>query len=758
MLLSFARPRTLSSGDGEQGANYWNLTQYMEAACVVKTVDGTRHVVVRDPVPEVLSGSASLLRQVLTSLSFKRPYCFGLMSFEQEDVDVAAFNAGAPEPRRSVAAALALFKAALWPGLPRHACPPLYVTTHTHLGRLELNIAVPRCIFAADGKIKSYNPDPPFRGDTPSQLWVAVQDVLNHHFSWADPGSPERQRLVQHPDWVDKRDAEAARLDVPRPVDLRAALNAEVQSAIQDMAHPTAADVTQILRSRLAPRGWDIVTRTKKSITVGETGAQASERIRLRGYLYHDDFCGILAEQPERLDELRGKRRAALEKAQSRLQEYWDRRAQYNRCRYKNQMWPEPDWTVAQWASETNAAKPHDLPRKHHIQALAQTPEQPGDAHDPEPNGTTLSRPAGSDQDRGHSADCGVAGQDCSAGGPVPIPGNTASGLAAHRDRQPQGASPAADDIHRQFAQLSGDATRLSGALTTCLQNLPALRGRLAGRQLAARLSPSLAHRLTDLAFLMETTVYDRPATPTPNEAGSADVQNPVCASVGVADTALYAASGGPDPGGADCAEPRDHRRRDAGALRASDACDGAANVFGGAPYGDIGAPRPDTRPTRKAADGTSGQPSRDNEDLADAAGTNLAGPVSLAKLLHAARQVAGLRRHSPKGQFERMRGGYRIVLRFVAIELYADRAVVTEGRCVGEGKIYSEDVKICQNAREVLCAALDWTSDDHPPVRALGDILCCAPPRPATALVEDIEWPEEVLEDPDYDELGPSM
>lgn len=167
MIIGFAKHRDTDPGAQARGADrYRRLTNYMDSPTVTKIIAGRARQVTRDPVPEILAGDASALRRQIAALPFQRRYRFGMLSFAAQDVDVAAFNAGDPASRFAVGQALDLLRETLWPGVPVPARPMLYVTTHTHTGRLEVNFAVPR----------------------------AARDVLNQRFGWADPEDPRRAR------------------------------------------------------------------------------------------------------------------------------------------------------------------------------------------------------------------------------------------------------------------------------------------------------------------------------------------------------------------------------------------------------------------------------------------------------------------------------------------------------------------------------------------------------------------------------------
>lgn len=396
MILGFAKHRAQNATRARSADYYRALTEYMDGPTVRKVIEGQPQEVARDPVPEILAGSAPVLRRQIASLPFARKYSFGMLSFAEQDVDVAAFNAGDPEARFKLGQALTLLRETLWPGVPVAARPMLYVTTHTHADRLEVNFALPRTVRNAAGLIRSYNPAPPGPKGYSPKLWIAARDLLNWQLGWADPEDPYRAQRSKRPDWVLKLEAEAARAGLVLDADPRADLAARVFDAIAFGELGTAQHVRNFLQAELAPRGWVILSEGPDFITVGARDAAPGDRLRLKGPVFAPDFDASKHMDPARLAERHAERMAHLAQAPARFEEAWSSRAAYNFARYGGGHWPKPNWSLAQWQDAAPARL--TLPRKHHVQARLDETRR-GDPHETQPDGPPIPRFDGPDRD-----------------------------------------------------------------------------------------------------------------------------------------------------------------------------------------------------------------------------------------------------------------------------------------------------------------------------------------------------------------------
>ncbi|MFG6612065.1 hypothetical protein ACGYJ6_17780, partial [Sulfitobacter sp. 1A12057] len=251
------------------------------------------------------------------------------LSFAASDIDVAAFNAGERAARDPVAAAIDLFLEMAFAGVPEPNRPPVFAGTHTHTGRLEVNIAMPRFVWTPAGELRSYNPYPPMKGS--QNAWDALGDFLNDAFGWENPRASNKARAVAGPDWLEKRVAAALRHNVqfttatPKLFMLQGAKRIAASRQGRDRAGflPLMTKVAAAVKYRPEPRpggALALVSETDPHPLVLHgtclgTGAAAE--------------CALPRPYPERT-----------------LSEYWRRRAAWNTSRYAKDAWTltEPNW------------------------------------------------------------------------------------------------------------------------------------------------------------------------------------------------------------------------------------------------------------------------------------------------------------------------------------------------------------------------------------------------------------------------------
>jgi hypothetical protein len=295
MMITFS-----DYGGDPQSAGATRADRYMSDRDVLKpAAKGPRQWVRRDPAPEILIGDIALTRAAIRAAPGQLKYRSGVLSFAPEDIDVTRFNAGGPDLRSAINLALGLWIEIAFAGVPEDARPPVFVTTHTHTARLEVNFLSPRWILRSDGKIRSYNPDPP--GPESQALWTAYQDLLNARYGWADPDAPDRQRLVQLPHWRVKQRAELRRAGVAEAPDLRERLAEGVLDGVRAGEICNREDVVNWLRKKGEQEGFVIHDVQLAHVTIGAADAPPHQRTRLKGLLFSDRFSTPESILPRRL-------------------------------------------------------------------------------------------------------------------------------------------------------------------------------------------------------------------------------------------------------------------------------------------------------------------------------------------------------------------------------------------------------------------------------------------------------------------------
>ncbi len=155
-------------------------TAYLLDDAVTKVVGQKSVEEARSPRPEVLLGHPAVVQAAINGLGFKRRYSLCTLSFAASEICVEAFNRGNSGVRGAVAVAITAFLEFTYAGIPVSSRPPVLVSTHTHTGRLEINITLPRFVIDGGGAVRSFNPNPPGDGSR----WGSDQlgDALTKHF------------------------------------------------------------------------------------------------------------------------------------------------------------------------------------------------------------------------------------------------------------------------------------------------------------------------------------------------------------------------------------------------------------------------------------------------------------------------------------------------------------------------------------------------------------------------------------------------
>lgn len=203
------------------------------------------------------------------------------------DISVEAFNVGGPVLRRQISQTIGLFFECAYAGVPKLARLQPLVGTHTHTGRLEVNILMPRAVLTNDGKIRAYNPHP--LGKISRELWDNFRNCANHRFGWADPLDYSHSRLTAQPNWLLKQRREGARHGQKLPTELRQNIAAFAECLV-DWENISDRD-TLIIRMQPELADQDIIKRSRRADSVTFTDIGTGQIYRTRGLLFSDTFC-----------------------------------------------------------------------------------------------------------------------------------------------------------------------------------------------------------------------------------------------------------------------------------------------------------------------------------------------------------------------------------------------------------------------------------------------------------------------------------
>lgn len=261
---------------------------------------------------EVLRGDPTMFAAVADSLPFRHRYASAVISWAAEEQPTAT----------EIGEVLADFEAMAFAGLEPEDYHLTAVQHDEPDGGVHVHILIPR---AHLGSGKSFNPAPP--GHTKD--FDAVRDKHNHEKGWARPDDPLRARLLR-PDFEafkDKSDKTA----------IKKQITDHLFAAAEQRVISNAAELRDYLQTSL---GCEI-TRTGADYTSIKPEGYP-KAIRLKGELYGASWTAERtlereAQAAARAGIGRGGEvsESGARRAQERLREACERRAEYNRGRYQ---------------------------------------------------------------------------------------------------------------------------------------------------------------------------------------------------------------------------------------------------------------------------------------------------------------------------------------------------------------------------------------------------------------------------------------
>ena len=303
---------------------------YALASTVCKSGGGTV-LVRRDPVPELLIGNPRLLIATLNALQTSTKIRAATLSFHRDDMNAALFNAGDPVLRRRVAQILELIDAYAHAAVPKSARLPFLVSTHTHLGRLELNMLWPRAIIGGHGHVLNYNQHSMRRGA--KAQWDAIEDFVNAEFGFADPRDPGRAQMISGPDGIEKQVVAAQRAGLIYGPDKPKHFFVQQLHQLSDHGLSTP-DFVKAVAALVDAHGWVRHRHDGSSLTVGPADASVTQKLRLRGTALFG------ASSAQELENRIKARQEYMAMSRSRLVDSWQARAQESIQTFAKRQWP----------------------------------------------------------------------------------------------------------------------------------------------------------------------------------------------------------------------------------------------------------------------------------------------------------------------------------------------------------------------------------------------------------------------------------
>lgn len=314
----------------------------------------------RVPWPEILAGNASVLRLAITASGYKNKYRSGVLSFHVDDIDVGNFNAGRLPERSKVAAIVDLLLRCLTPGIPPRSRPPIYLTTHTHVGRLEINFAIATAVRKPDGPIRYFNCGAPRQTET---LWTAFRDLINLRFGFADPDDPTRRKLVELKTW---------NADGPE-VETLTTVVADLENRVRDGSIRNRGGVLKLLKAAGSEQGWSRIWQTSQAISIQLRDGKPGSRVQLTGLACRSDFTSPeKVPKSDNMARFSSVRRMLLAYAPQDLQLAWAQVAGSNRSRLGFSQLPRESLDAAGWLAGKCDPAADLIPAAHHLEILNQ--------------------------------------------------------------------------------------------------------------------------------------------------------------------------------------------------------------------------------------------------------------------------------------------------------------------------------------------------------------------------------------------------
>ena len=253
---------------------------------------------------EVLRGDIPTQKRLIDSLSFKRQYTSGCLSFEEAPDQITD---------QQKTALMDSFENVITAGLEADRVSFSWIE-HRDKGRLELNFVIAN-VDLKHGRL--FQPYIHSQDKTRVNAWKDIQNI-NHGLS--DPNDPLRKRLM------------AQRDNLPRAVkEVREMITEGLQNMVADQLISSRNDVVEALQEA----GFDIARETDSAISI--KNPSGGRNIRLTGGLYERNFSFSAATEAAVEQDHRSYRDNAakrLKEATRILHDQLERKRGYHQARH----------------------------------------------------------------------------------------------------------------------------------------------------------------------------------------------------------------------------------------------------------------------------------------------------------------------------------------------------------------------------------------------------------------------------------------
>lgn len=277
---------------------------------------------VREVAPVVLRGDPEQTRELIDSLSFKRNYTSGVLSFSEANIP--------PEQKQKI---MDSWEVALFPGMDKNQYSVLWVE-HRDKGRLELNFVIPNVELQTGKRLQ------PYFDKADRNRVDAWQTLTNAAYGLTDPKDPERTLTLSPAQNLPKGHQEAAEA---------------ITRGLVALGVKNRSDVVRAL----SEAGFEIARQTKNNLSIKDP--DGGRNLRLKGAIYAEDYRGGEELRAAREDAERGyreSRESRIREAQERYRGGIEKRAEYLRERYPK---PEPQALDARDIARASADRVAEL-------------------------------------------------------------------------------------------------------------------------------------------------------------------------------------------------------------------------------------------------------------------------------------------------------------------------------------------------------------------------------------------------------------